>query len=85
MSQPLYYQICVGGELTGEWAGWFEGLAPALGPGGETLLAGWLPDQAALRGVLDRLFDLNLPLISVSQVAAEKARGPGLPAGKELE
>ena len=45
-------------------------------PGGETLLSGWLPDQAALRGILDRVFDLNLQLLSVSQVAAEKAVEP---------
>ena len=44
-------------------------------PGGETVLSGWLPDQAALRGVLDRIFDLNLELISVSRSSTEKVTG----------
>ena len=72
MPQPSYYQIRVEGELPPQWAVWFEGMAPAVCPGGETLLAGWLPDQAALRGVLDRIFDLNLQLLSVSQIAAQQ-------------
>jgi hypothetical protein len=72
MSQPLYYQIRVSGELTSQWAEWFGGLIIAAQPGDGTLLAGWLPDQAALRGVLDRIFDLNLQLLSVSQGAAQQ-------------
>ncbi len=78
MPQPAYYQIRIEGELPAHWAAWFEGLAPADCSGGETLLAGWLPDQAVLRGVLDRIFDLNLQLLSISLVTAEKA--VGLPA-----
>ncbi len=71
MPAAQHYQIRVRGELTGRWAEWFDGLALTALPGGETLLAGWLPDQAALRGLLDRLFDLNLDLLSVCQIAAE--------------
>jgi hypothetical protein len=72
MPQPAYYQIRVTGELPAQWAGWFGGLDLAVQPGGQTLLSGWLPDQAALRGVLDRIFDLNLRLLYVSLVTAEK-------------
>lgn len=84
MPQPAYYQICVEGELPAQWMVWFAGLAPLRCSGGETLLAGWLPDQAGLRGVLDHIFDLNLRLLSMSLVAAEKAGElpvtPDLPA-----
>ena len=72
MPQPLYYQIRVDGELPGQWADWFGGLSIASLPNRETLLAGQLPDQAALRGVLNRIFDLNLRLLSVSQIAAQQ-------------
>ena len=73
MPQPVYYQIFVAGKLPSHWGGWFGGLDMAVRPGGQTLLSGWLADQAALRGVLDRIFDLNLQLLSVKQGAAETA------------
>jgi hypothetical protein len=83
MPQPAYYQIRVAGELPAQWAGWFGSLDLAVQPGGQTLLSGWLPDQAVLRGVLDRIFDLNLQLVSVNQGAAETAGGA--PATPDLE
>ncbi len=83
MPQPAYYQIRVEGELPAQWSAWFGGLAPVACSGGETLIAGWLPDQAMLRGVLDRIFDLNLQLLSVSLIAAEVAGDP--PATPDLE
>lgn len=64
------YEIVVGGQLDRYWAGWFEGLAIEPLPGGQTRISGELPDQSALRGVLERIFDLNLPLISVVEKAA---------------
>jgi hypothetical protein len=60
------YEIRVEGWLEGEhWAAWFDGLAISAGPGGQSIIRGCLPDQAALHGVLARIRDLNLVLWSV--------------------
>ena len=70
---PEYYEIKVKGELDTHWSDWFEGLTLTHLEGQETLLAGPLPDQAALHGLLERIRDLNLTLISVnSQSALER-------------
>jgi hypothetical protein len=65
------YQIAVQGRLDERWAGWFDGLAPRLerGPGGQpvTILEGPVADQAALRGILNRIWDLHLTIISVTR------------------
>jgi len=73
MPQPFHCQIRVAGKLPSQWAGWFAGLDMVARPDGQTMLSGWLPDQAALRGVLDHIFDLNLQLLSVSQGLEETA------------
>lgn len=59
------YEICIKGHLDPFWANWFEGFAIALKDNGETLLSGPVVDQAALYGVLIKVRDLGLPLISV--------------------
>jgi hypothetical protein len=65
---PLkWYEIRVEGELPTDWSNWFEGLDIYCGPGGDTLLSGYVTDQAALHGVLAKIRDLNLKLISVNQ------------------
>lgn len=66
--QPLIYQIRLAGHLSDEWADRFEGLTITLEENGNTLLTGPLIDQAALFGLLKRVRDLGLPLISVEQV-----------------
>jgi len=63
---PEYYEIKIKGHLDPRWSGWFAGLALTHLDGNETLLAGVLPDQAALHGLLERVRDLNLALISVT-------------------
>ena len=63
---PEYYEIRIGGHLDPHWASWFAGLELAHLEGNETLLSGSLPDQAALYGLLERVRDLNLRLISVT-------------------
>lgn len=59
-----HYQICVAGNLEAKWMDWFEGFALEQ-KGDKTLLSGTVPDQAALFGVLARIRDLGLPLISL--------------------
>lgn len=60
------YEIRVRGHLSSQWAGWFDGLDVRPLTGGETLLCGQLRDQAALFGVLLRIRDVGLTLLSVA-------------------
>jgi hypothetical protein len=62
---PEYYEIRIKGSLDPHWSDWFAGLRLTNLEGDETLLSGPLPDQAALHGLLERIRDLNLKLISV--------------------
>lgn len=61
------YEIRIKGYLDPKWSDWLEGLSIIPQDNGETLLSGSLPDQAALHGVLAKIRDLNLILVSVSQ------------------
>jgi hypothetical protein len=75
---PEYYEIKIRGHLDPAWSDWFAGLKLTHLRGDETLLSGPLPDQAALHGLLERIRDLNLKLISVSSCGS-----PSLPADRE--
>jgi len=68
MSESLYCQIRVKGHLFSQWTDWFDGLEIKNQPNGEALLSGDLPDQAALYGVLKRMSNLGLTLISLNCV-----------------
>jgi len=66
------YEIRIRGHLDARWAAWFEGLTVTRGEKGETLLSGPVADQAALHGLLRKVRDLGMPLISVIAVEAEE-------------
>ena len=65
-SQPTVYQIRIKGHLGSQWTDWFEGLTITVEDSGETLLTGLVVDQAALHGLLKKVRDLGMPLVSVS-------------------
>lgn len=67
MDTPCSYDIVVEGPLAVEWSGWFADLTVHTGPDGQTHLSGPIPDQAALHGVLIRIRDLNLILVSLQR------------------
>ena len=66
--EPGLYEIRIKGHLDNRWADWFEGLAITLEDNGETLLTGPVVDQAALHGLLRKVRDLAMPLLSVTRV-----------------
>jgi hypothetical protein len=67
-SQPVVYQIRIKGHLGHQWTDWFECLTITLEDNGDTLFTGPVVDQAALHGLLKKVRDLGMPLVSVIQV-----------------
>jgi hypothetical protein len=76
--QPLVYQIRIKGHLNPQRADWFEGLTIQLEENGDTLLTCAVVDQAALHGILKKVRDLGMPLVSVNPV------GPAPQDGKRV-
>ena len=66
--RPMVYQIRVKGHLGPQWTDWFWGLTITQEGNGDTLLTGPVEDQAALYGLLRRVRDLGMPLISAVRV-----------------
>jgi hypothetical protein len=77
-AQPMVYQIRIKGHLGREWTDWFEGLTITALDGGETLLIGPVVDQAALYGLLKKVRDIGMPLLSVNHVQANQADAPAV-------
>ena len=67
LDQPMVYQIRIKGHLGPQWTDWFEGMTITLEEGGDTLLTGPV-DQAALHGLLRKVRDLGVPLISAIRI-----------------
>jgi hypothetical protein len=70
---PMVYQIRIKGHLGREWTDWFEGLTITALDNGETLLTGPVADQAALYGLLRKVRDAAMPLLSVIPVKSGRA------------
>ena len=76
--QPVVYQIRIKGHLSLKWADWFDGLTITLEDNGDTLLIGPIVDQAALHGLLNKVRDLGMPLVSVSPIENNRADIPNV-------
>ena len=71
--QPIVYQIRIKSHLGSDWTDWFEGLTITLEDTGDTLITGPVVDQAALHGLLKKVRDLGMPLVSVNPVEPSQA------------
>ena len=74
--QPMVYEIRVKGHLACQWTEWFGGLTITLEDNGDSLLTGPVVDQAAMHGLLKKVRDLGMPLISVNRVQPDQADAP---------
>lgn len=66
------YQIRIKGHLSAQWSDWFSGMTITLEDSGDTLLTGTITDQAQLHGLLKKIRDLGMPLLSVNYVDSNK-------------
>jgi hypothetical protein len=73
---PGRYEIRLRGRLDSRWAAWFDGLSLSSESDGTTIIGGPVVDQAALHGLLQKVRDLGLPLVSVTQVQPDQPECP---------
>lgn len=71
--EPSLYQIRLKGHLSSQWAACFDGFTLTNSENGEAVLTGMITDQAALHGVLAKIRDLGLPLLSVNRLTSREA------------
>lgn len=76
---PGRYQIRLQGHLDSHWATWFDGLTLTTESDGTTIIAGPVADQAALHGLLQKVRDVGLPLVSVTSVDPDESDAPNHP------
>jgi len=81
---PMIYQIRIKGHLHSQWTDWFEGLTITLEEDSNTLLTGPVIDQAALHGLLKKVRDLGMPLVSVNRVQYNAPRPSNSKRRKEM-
>lgn len=74
--RPVQYEIRVEGHLGPRWTAWFDGLSITTEEDGTTVLRGFVVDQAALHGLLHKLRDVGIPLISLTPAEAPTAQRP---------
>jgi hypothetical protein len=67
--QPSVFQIRIKGHLGRQWADWFDGMAITLEDDGDTLLTGPVADQATLHGLIKKVRDLGMTLVSINSVS----------------
>lgn len=75
--QPAIYQIRIKGHLGEQWLTWFESLTISLEEDGSTLLSGLVFDQSALHGILKKIRDLGMPLLSITSSTSDHASKEG--------
>ena len=73
---PGRYEIRLTGHLHPRWAGWFDGMAVVNDDDGTTVIRGYVVDQSALHGLLHKVRDIGLPLVSVVRVPADESPVP---------
>jgi len=71
---PTCYEIRVAGHLSPQWMDWFDGLTVSLEEDGNTLLSGTVADQAALHGLLKKVRNLGMPLVSVNRILSNETQ-----------
>ncbi|HLX57274.1 MAG TPA: hypothetical protein VKR83_09640 [Ktedonobacteraceae bacterium] len=79
------YRITIKGHLDSEWSDWFDGLTITMVDNGETILSGPVVDQTALHGVLIKIRDLGLPLLSLVRIESERESESNLLMHTEAE
>lgn len=76
--KPTIYQIRIGSQLSEHWTAWFDQMTLTKAENGDTLFTGPVADQAALHGLLRKVRDLGLPLISVNQIQSGQEDMPDI-------
>jgi hypothetical protein len=82
---PGRYEIRLKGHLDSRWTAWFDGLTLTHDSDGTTIIHGLVADQAALHGLLQKVRDLGLPLVSVTQVQHQPECPPTSPHNSSIQ